>query len=489
MKETDIDSTLIDDDENNQNEREERLYKEPKNLDENEILIPDLNKNEKSKLAKILLSLNQKLIKEENQSINDAYKVFYKVNELSKREIKNNLSNFLINIMFYIISPLFTIINLIGIFEIKSIMNALLIVLKNSIINGFKKFFHSNGITLNFNEDYNFYNIFLTQSIDIAPDFDLIMIMNFFGFILLKTKGFKISSIVFLLINCVSISLIYFFNFNDYNDDNLYSFSQIIYQITCIIILFIGVGASALLSQQILIDSFLKLKSYLNGKNNKEDIDNNEEINENKQNKEGKNIGSGKKKVIQKKNLANILKANEKKQFDFFFIICINTFIAYFIKYLLSLFIYKKKYDYDNIEMEKFNMSLIDNNTLFENIYNHDKTLFFPYTIIIYVSSIFLSVVIYWVFTCIFKPVEKEKKNEDYNIYNIFGFIIYSQKIKNNNKNPSCECLRLFCKSFKKCYEKIIIDTKKNDDIKCNCLCCYCCKFDSVDYEKNEEFF
>ncbi len=55
MKETDIDSTLIDDDENNQNEREERLYKEPKNLDENEILIPDLNKNEKSKLAKILL--------------------------------------------------------------------------------------------------------------------------------------------------------------------------------------------------------------------------------------------------------------------------------------------------------------------------------------------------------------------------------------------------------------------------------------------------
>ena len=87
MKETNIDFSLNDDDEKNQNERKERLYKEPKNIDENETLITDLNRNEKSKLAIILLSLNQELIKEENQSINDVYKVFYNANELSKREI------------------------------------------------------------------------------------------------------------------------------------------------------------------------------------------------------------------------------------------------------------------------------------------------------------------------------------------------------------------------------------------------------------------
>ena len=54
-------------------------------------------------------------------------------------------------------------------------------------------------------------------------------------------------------------------------------------------------------------------------------------------------------------------------------------------------------------------------------------------------------------------------------------------------EKPGCECLKLFGKSCKDCCEEMVFDRKLNPDTECN-LCC-CCKYDSVDYEKNEEFF
>ena len=141
--------------------------------------------------------------------------------------------------------------------------------------------------------------------------------------------------------------------------------------------------------------------------------------------------------------------------------------------------------NYDNIEKQKFNMSIIDNITMYENIYNHDKCLYFPYIIIIYIASILLSIILYWIFTCIFKENEKHNKNKNYTVCNIFGFTIYEQKKSNNKKSICCEHLRLFCKSYKNCCDEVVFDVKDKPDAKSLC----CCKYDSVDYQKDSEFF
>jgi len=51
-----------------------------------------------------------------------------------------------------------------------------------------------------------------------------------------------------------------FFNYN--SKDNTYSIFQILYLLLCWLILFVGVGASALLSQQIILDSNIKYTKY-----------------------------------------------------------------------------------------------------------------------------------------------------------------------------------------------------------------------------------
>ena len=318
----------------------------------------------------------------------------------------------------------------------------------------------------------------LTDSINISPDFNLIMIMDFLGCILLKAKGFKVSAFIFLLVNGISLFFIYFFDFNDYNDDNVYSLNKLLYLLLFFILLFIGVGSSALLSQYILIDSFLKLKYHLQGKQG----NNNNLLQSDKEKERRESI----KKNMEGKYFSDILKSSEKKKFDYFFMICVTTFLAYFIKYFLNLFIYNKKMDFDEIEADKYNQSLIDNITMIENIYNHDKSLFYPYVIIIYPTAIILSIILYWIFTCIFKKNKKQKEDSNYRVCNICGYTVYCQDIKIDKNIPCCECIRLFGKSYRDCMEKFFVDKTKHPNARCE-ICC--CKYDSVSYEKNNECF
>ena len=95
-------------------------------------------------------------------------------------------------------------------------------------------------------------------------DFNLMMLMAFLGDILLKSRGFRVSVSVFAVFNIISMFLILNFSFDDYNHDyNTYSLFQFIYLLICWILLFVGVGASALLSQQIIIDSNYKYEKYI----------------------------------------------------------------------------------------------------------------------------------------------------------------------------------------------------------------------------------
>ena len=116
-----------------------------------------------------------------------------------------------------------------------------------------------------FNKKYNLYNLLLTQTLNEPFDFNLMMIMAFLGDALLNGIGFAFSSVILgIILNGFSILLLYIFNFKDYNkENNAYSFFRILYLILCYILLFIGVGGSALLSQKIIVDSNSKYNDYL----------------------------------------------------------------------------------------------------------------------------------------------------------------------------------------------------------------------------------
>ena len=86
--------------------------------------------------------------------------------------------------MFYVISPLFGIINLIGIFESITMMNTIFQILKNSVIiyaNSFLKDYEPKTFSINdFNSKYNFYHIFFEDTKKESFDFNLMMFILYF---------------------------------------------------------------------------------------------------------------------------------------------------------------------------------------------------------------------------------------------------------------------------------------------------------------------
>ena len=98
------------------------------------------------------------------------------------------------------------------------------------------------------------------------------MISGFIGTLILKSTGFFITSIIFLIINSIGIVIIFssdFLNnekvFENYKGEIIPNFSiaQVLIILFFLIILFIVTRGSALISQIILNDRFFKLKTYL----------------------------------------------------------------------------------------------------------------------------------------------------------------------------------------------------------------------------------
>ena len=88
-------------------------------------------KNEKINLSTTSEKLGSELKNKKYENIYDAYIEFIKNESITNREIKEGINNYLLNIMFYCISPIFGIINLIGIFHIT--------LLNKSVLQEFKK--------------------------------------------------------------------------------------------------------------------------------------------------------------------------------------------------------------------------------------------------------------------------------------------------------------------------------------------------------------
>ena len=252
--------------EEEQKEGKEKDSKKEKEKDnELENLIYKREKEEKKNLQKKLIELKNNLDKTKDNSISESYEYYLNNEDITKRNIKEGTNECLMAFMFYFLAPLFGIIFLIGIFQIISLKKALSDLIKRSLKDYYQCQIRSKcNITLISNEpEYHFYDYFYDSSMNESIDFNLLMITAFIGELLLKSRGFRISSGVLSLINICSMLWIYNFDTTIKPEDKEYfSLIKVISMIGCYLLLLIGIGSSALLSQQILIDSHLKYKDY-----------------------------------------------------------------------------------------------------------------------------------------------------------------------------------------------------------------------------------
>ena len=185
------------------------------------------------------------------------------------------------------------------------------------------------------------------------------------------------------------------------------------------------------------------------------------------------------KKEKEKKKKKKVKRKTEGK-FDYFFMICITTIIGYFGKYFFcSILGYQ----------------------LFEKKENKNYKYFYYYVMIIYATCIILSMLIYGLFSFIFRsPRKKDDKNkkkireDSYAVYQIFGFTIYKETINTNNEpiqNNFCLC----CESIRNCCDEIVLKANCNcifcdqcDELNF-CCCCCCPEYNEEDYTPNQFLF
>ena len=218
-------------------------------------------------LHEIFKRINEDLENENYETLDEMYNVYVNVEDISKREIKvccSKCSRINLCFMLYVVVLLFGIINLIAIFESITMLNIMSQISINSLLAYFKSIRKDpNDITKfsinDFNNNYNFYFLFFEDIKKEAFDFDLMMFFGFFGVILLKATGYRVSTIICLIINGAALTLIYIFSFYDYDIDyNTFSILKLLAIFSFWLLLSIGVGVSALLSQHIIV--------YINGK-------------------------------------------------------------------------------------------------------------------------------------------------------------------------------------------------------------------------------
>ena len=267
-----------DKDENEEEEDDEdELEKDDKKQKNIKKSIFEEEKEEKKRLVEIIDRLKEDLDSEEYETLNQIYEQYLNNEDITKRNIKPGTSRKALYIMYYIIAPVFSIINLIGVFQSISIMKVIFQILKNALYNYYISWTSSDVEPFSINkymEQYDFYKMLNNDTKKESFDFNLMMFMAFLGDILLKSRGFRISTSIFGGINIISMFLISNFSFDDYDrKNNTYSIFQILFLLLCWVLLFTGVGASALLSQQIIIDSNYKYDTYLKKLNEKSKIE------------------------------------------------------------------------------------------------------------------------------------------------------------------------------------------------------------------------
>ena len=156
---------------------------------------------------------------------------------------------------FKLLGPLFVIFHLVGVYQLvnllESTQNEMMFGIKSFIIKDYNR--SNQNMTLGNNTDINhqYENLCFKK----IPDFNLLFLSSIIGNLLLKSIGYKFSSLIFMVINS-AIILIY--NSYDFPKEKYVNFSSVLYIILFYIILYISVGSMALFSQQIYFDGLKK---------------------------------------------------------------------------------------------------------------------------------------------------------------------------------------------------------------------------------------
>ena len=318
-------------------------------------------------------------------------------------------------------------------------MNALWIVIYRTILCFFEL---DDKDDPSYNDFYNFYGFYFKSSFDEGINYDLIETMNFLGILLVRFYGFSVSSLFCMLLNVLALILIINF-FGEYNEaKEKYNIPQFLYLVGCYILLFVGVGSSALLSQQILIDNYKRYQLFLQIS----------PIIKRERDKKEKRLQIKESSIEEKKEEEKEKEHEEMNEPDFI-LICISSILGFLFKYLFDIiFSYYRESFEDNYDEEhkiNINNNITDSDIInFEKnikIFNHDKFLFY-FIFLIYGGSIILSIILY---KFIFKECSYEndynennekKKTDKIKECNFFGFIIFLQKYdykKDNNINTN----------------------------------------------------
>ena len=189
---------------------------------------------------------------------------------------------------FKFIGPLFVIFSLVGVYQLINILKAT----QNEMIFGIKSFLlenitrHNNkhnkikiidNITMfdsiNATDEtditseimYNFENLIFQN----LPDFNLMFLTSGIGNIFLNFCGYRLSTAIFVAINCLIVFLYQLMDFPEEKYSDIYS---LIFIISYFLLLFITVGGISLFSQQIFFDG---LRKYMNFKNYDKEISKN----------------------------------------------------------------------------------------------------------------------------------------------------------------------------------------------------------------------
>ena len=183
-----------------------------------------------------------------------------------KYQINHKTNKKLLYFSYFILGPLFSIVFLTGIFQLKSLYNALLDLIKESSSTSFTCYFGSNcNITVSDGERnvFDFYNYYYESTTNETINFNLMMITNALGNSLVKWKGFTTTAFILSLFNFGSMIWLLNFNFNleNVNEFN-YNLLNILNLVLVLILFLIGLGGSSLLSQRILIESHLIFKKF-----------------------------------------------------------------------------------------------------------------------------------------------------------------------------------------------------------------------------------
>ena len=277
---------------------------------------------------------------------------------------------------FRFIGILFVMLNLVGVFQLISILNST----KEEMIFGIKSFLFARNRTYYFPENIDYKEKYENYFFNNIPDFNLLFLSSIIGNFMLKGLGYRFSSIIYSVINSAFIFIIRTFDFPDN-----YTFYKMILIIIYYILLFLSIGSIALFSQQIYFDGLIKYYSKDKEKDNDENDYN--QINKDFQD-----------------NSKPPLNANNNEKPTFFFYLCFTEIPAYFISFGINYFFKKNKY------------------------YNHIFDIFII-IIIIYGVTTILSILLYCLYLIVFvKKAHNEKEKKLIRVYRILGYIIYCEK-------------------------------------------------------------